>query len=698
MSKELKNRVFTDPSSNKTFTLSEKPLSSGGEGAVYSVEGDDSIVAKVYFEHRRTPERERKLQAMMETSYTKVPECAWPMALLYQEGKFFGFIMKRVSGFSSLVDFYVYDNRGSYSWSKYVLVAANVAAAINNVHECGQTVGDLNPGNLILDPQSGKIMIVDADSFNIRSKGGELFPCTVATPEFAAPELQGRDFVGSASEGLFTDKTDDFALAVIIFRLLMNGVHPFSCVAVTTSSSRFQPDKNITNGIWPYAIDGRDPNYGKIVISALSPELGILPPDIQELFRRAFVKGMKDPSARPTGSEWYYALMKLAKNLFVCTVDPTHNFYKGFSSCPWCQLKQEIPARQKQIMMAKKKYRDEQQARVRRTNRPVTPTPVPPVQTVKPPVPPVKPPVQTPPIGGGNGGSRGTNGGRGGAAVPPPVIKTPPTPPVDRTPPKPAVKKKGKGGVIAAVVICLALIGGGGFFLFGRGDKGASTSTDDNAAAPAATTAVTTTTTTAATTTTTTKATTKATTTTTTTKATTTTTAQQSVPISKLSCNDRIDLTCQVDVDKEIEWDIPDIITSTDSLPGAYYYYKAQSYTFYIDYNSDATIYDMNITAENTTTDYQIKFDWEQVQGHAKVDLTYAGPGEYVMTVKANNGTVTKDIIINVEEQPLTWISSDENIIYFDDNNTYYVNGSGEVTLYLFYGDTVIASKNTYVN
>ena len=78
--------------------------------------------------------------------------------------------MQKVSGLSSLIDFYVYDNRKKYLWSQYVKVAENIAAAVNNVHDSGHIIGDLNPNNFMLDVNTGRVMLVDTDSYHIKSK------------------------------------------------------------------------------------------------------------------------------------------------------------------------------------------------------------------------------------------------------------------------------------------------------------------------------------------------------------------------------------------------------------------------------------------------------------------------------------------------------------------------------------------------
>ena len=50
----------------KTYTAIDSPLGQGGEGAVFKIQEDPSMVIKVFWEEYRTPEREKKLIAMTD--------------------------------------------------------------------------------------------------------------------------------------------------------------------------------------------------------------------------------------------------------------------------------------------------------------------------------------------------------------------------------------------------------------------------------------------------------------------------------------------------------------------------------------------------------------------------------------------------------------------------------------------------------
>jgi formylglycine-generating enzyme required for sulfatase activity/serine/threonine protein kinase len=232
----------------------------------------------------------------------------------------------------------VYNNRAGNPWTLYIAIAKNLAAAVYNMHEIGQIIGDLNPENILVDPQTGLITMVDTDSYHIMDSNGNVYRCGVGMPEFVAPELQGKHF---PSEPLptFTKKTDEFSLSVLIFALLMNGSHPFACKVISGSSSMFQPQDNLTRGICAYFAESAESG---IAVPVYSPGMNTLPLDIQSLFHRSFVEGHKSVDTRPAADEWFHALERLEKNIMACTKDNEHKYYKHAPECPWCDVEKKM--------------------------------------------------------------------------------------------------------------------------------------------------------------------------------------------------------------------------------------------------------------------------------------------------------------------------------------------------------------------
>jgi serine/threonine protein kinase len=323
----------------ETYRVFDTPFAGGGEGDLFDIVGRSGEVAKIFKLNKRTTERARKLLVMVNISPRIMDQYAWPTNVLYENGNFAGYIMPKIVGKEKLCDIYLYEKRKGKLWTLYLAIAKNLASVVHNVHNIGQVIGDLKPDNILVDPEKGLVTIVDTDSFHITETNGKVHRCGVATPEYLAPELQGIEHVPSAPLPTFTKETDLFALAVLLFSLLMNGAHPFACKTISGSGSKFQPVENISSGTCAYFAESRDPD---IDIPVYAPALEFLPPNLQKLFKRAFVDGHNNPKLRPTAKEFYAVLETLETNLKICNDHSSHVYYNGATECPWCNVDRKM--------------------------------------------------------------------------------------------------------------------------------------------------------------------------------------------------------------------------------------------------------------------------------------------------------------------------------------------------------------------
>jgi formylglycine-generating enzyme required for sulfatase activity len=324
--------------SGKTYQADDTPFASGGEGSIYDITGNRELVAKIYNPDKRTTERERKVAVMSGIKPSVIEQYAWPLDPLYEKGAFAGYVMPKVIGKKKLRNLYVYDNRAGIPWTLYIAIAKNLAATVHNVHEIGQIIGDLNPDNILANPQTGLVTLVDTDSYHITDSKRTVYRCVVGMPAFVAPELQGQHFA-SAPLPTFTTESDEFALSVLIFALLMNGAHPFACKTISGSASQFQPIDNMVSGLCAHFAET---TLSNLDIPRYAPELSSLPLDIQSLFYRAFVDGHQKTDFRPGAEEWYHALDRLEHHIKPCGTNPAHLYYSKASGCPWCQVEQKM--------------------------------------------------------------------------------------------------------------------------------------------------------------------------------------------------------------------------------------------------------------------------------------------------------------------------------------------------------------------
>ena len=223
-------------------------LGAGGEASVYALAGDPRLAAKIYT--RLEPARAAKLRQMIARRPSG-PNLAWPEALIRdQVGNVAGFLMPRIDlGKAKPLLMLINpadrrENVPGWTWSSPPLTARNLAAAVEAVHAAGYVIGDLNESNILVDSAT-RVTLVDCDLMQVRAPDGTVFRCRVGKAEFTPPELQGAPFAS-------VDRTtahDGFALSVVVFSLLMEGVHPFLAVR---AGAPLTIEQLIRSGSFPY--------------------------------------------------------------------------------------------------------------------------------------------------------------------------------------------------------------------------------------------------------------------------------------------------------------------------------------------------------------------------------------------------------------------------------------------------------------
>lgn len=351
---------------HKIYDLGQR-LGGGGEGEIYDIVGNPSLVAKIYFNSKFNPvpgnsnprrNLKEKIETMLEQPVKPyvngVLTVAWPQDLLLnQQGQFVGYVMPRVKSthhiFAASRERERMQLYPHYTWKTSIAIAYNLSLAVKIIHQSNAVIGDMNPNNIMID-EHGHVTIIDTDSFNITNKKtGKVYKCSVGISEMLAPELQGKNLADPGS--VFNEKTDDFSLAIHICTLLMNNCHPFGCTSFNISQSSTSTNPvvyNISKGNCPYVTNAK----GKA--SDDSPDVKMLPKDIRDLFDRAFnytsSTSIKPStiSKRPSAREWQNALGKLLKsNMKTCKklYPEVHVYPASYHKCPWCAIKSKVPSK-----------------------------------------------------------------------------------------------------------------------------------------------------------------------------------------------------------------------------------------------------------------------------------------------------------------------------------------------------------------
>ena len=307
-------------------------LGSGGEGAVFAVEGRPALAAKVYHKSLDA-DHVAKLSAMVaRRSDALVVVSAWPHAMLYDSGgRAHGILVPRVVNSLQLHELYGTSNRRrnfpDARWHHLVLAARNVAAAFECMHQSGIVVGDVNQGNLLVDKEMC-VRFIDCDSFQIQVED-KIFPCPVGTPHFTPPELQSKKL----REQPRTPEQDRFGMAVLIFHMLFVGRHPYA--GRFYGAGELTIERAIAERRFAFSTN-RSETQVEPPPAALS--LADLTSSAGELFEAAF-RG--EPHERPPARRWAEELESILRQRKQCALDQAHVYLNHLPECPWCRIEDE---------------------------------------------------------------------------------------------------------------------------------------------------------------------------------------------------------------------------------------------------------------------------------------------------------------------------------------------------------------------
>ena len=310
-------------------------LGQGGEGAVYSVPSRPRSVAKIYAS-RPDEHAARKLGAMVQLGDAELAAiAAWPQDLLHdpRTGDVVGFLMPRIDDHHEIHKLYgPTDRKATFpdaGWAFLLRAARNLAAAFDVVHRHGHVIGDVNQGNVVVSRRA-TVRLIDCDSFQITHLG-RTYPCRVGVPLFTPPELQGKKL----DELVRSPEHDRFGLAVLVFQLLFMGRHPFAGRHPTRA---IPVETALLEGLFAF---GREAVRAGVVPPPFSLRLQDVPPELVELFERAFGPLATAGAGRPRAEEWVGALERLEAELVTCRDDPRHAYGREKGHCPWCRIEND---------------------------------------------------------------------------------------------------------------------------------------------------------------------------------------------------------------------------------------------------------------------------------------------------------------------------------------------------------------------
>ena len=309
-----------------------RELGRGGEGVVYDVRGRPDQVAKIWHAARADTDdartTARKIRHMVQQKPNlqidadgpnpqQRPCVVWPDAVIFDENRrTVGFLMPKVGNdrFHSSFRYFNPASRRELETQRRqpfmardpFIMARNLALAVGKLHQSGYVVGDINEQNILVNNLM-EVAIVDADSMQVTdAKSGETLRCTKGREDYTSPRLQGLRF----REHDRSPNDDLFGMAVLIFKITMQGVHPYASTSNPDDENAVTSlGQKIKLQYFPYNESGHTPPEHQ-PSQAYRDAWQSIPFDLRHLFRLAF-----DPETaqrqRPSPELWARALNRI---------------------------------------------------------------------------------------------------------------------------------------------------------------------------------------------------------------------------------------------------------------------------------------------------------------------------------------------------------------------------------------------------
>ena len=318
----------------------------GAAGKIYACVKHPELVAKIFHNRSKSRTNRQKLEAMLQNRPNILPieshgktyvQIAWPEALLEDEKGFcVGYLMPFINtddavSLDHLMQKAVRQQQHlSERYKDRIDAAFNITAVVAALHQCGHYIIDLKPANVSVYKDNMSVALYDCDGFSIKGPRNR-YPAEYVSEEYIYPEGMNK------SPEEMGEEQDKFALAVIIFKLLNNGIHPFAGTLRKKDSTPLDIQTRIEQYHYPYGIwpdEYQDPHPYSIH--------AYFSPETLKLFDRAFVKNQQRPSAK----EWYEHLKFLSneKHQKQCPKNSDHVYFTN-KGCGLCAVEDKFQHR-----------------------------------------------------------------------------------------------------------------------------------------------------------------------------------------------------------------------------------------------------------------------------------------------------------------------------------------------------------------
>jgi len=286
-----------------------KKLDDDEQGAVYLVDYAGKDLALRLYTKRPTDEFLKNLENIISKGKPN-NTFLWPEILTEQINGSVGFLMALRPKYKEFSDFLLAKVKFK-DLSAMITAATRICKGIEELHGKGFIYADLNDDNILINPQTGDILICNNDS--ICEFGNQIG--IAGKSRYMAPEI----VTGKSNPDQWSDR---FSLSVILFLLFFNN-HPLEGLLTTSIPVMTEKNEKKLYGESPVFIwDENDPSNRPVqgIHNNVIKRWELFPDILRNTFLKAFSKEAMtiEHQSRISASEWIKVLDALKNMLVTC--------------------------------------------------------------------------------------------------------------------------------------------------------------------------------------------------------------------------------------------------------------------------------------------------------------------------------------------------------------------------------------------
>lgn len=226
------------------------------------------------------------------------------------------------------------------NWFDRTCVASELARIAWKLHGVGLCHSDFSGNNFLVNVAQRRAVLIDLDGLVVPDV---LPPIMLGTTDYMAPEIVKAQMRG-VRDIRPTIQTDLHSLAVLIYQLLLMR-HPLRGPKVHDPEDS-ERDEQLALG--EKALYTEDPDDRSNRPKDPFRGAWLLGEEVEDLMRRAFTLGLRDPSKRPTAALWHEALRRMEDQHLPCFNPQCEGkafiLLRGHPAvCPWCNTRIAYP-------------------------------------------------------------------------------------------------------------------------------------------------------------------------------------------------------------------------------------------------------------------------------------------------------------------------------------------------------------------